>query len=272
MWLDVLYCLELEKVFRNVLNYCRKYNQVFAGTTESATVLARNPYLYRGYRYDSETGLYYLNSRYYDPKTGRFINADGLINQGFPFGNNLFVYCGNNPVKKDDPSGYSDRNAFCTYEDVRHGGLLFVKLAFVAVSAWMLLEQPVIYPAISKTKQNNVLAVAEASLARSKTKEYRSGTEKHHLVAKVAKNARKAREILDSLDINIDGSDNVLEIKTSLHRRLHTNLYYGIANSIVISAYQHAGYDEVAQKQAVLAALKEIRTFVENLNSNPIIW
>ena len=43
-----------------------------AGTTESATVLARNPYLYRGYRYDSKTGLYYLNSRYYDPAIGRW--------------------------------------------------------------------------------------------------------------------------------------------------------------------------------------------------------
>ena len=36
-----------------------------------------NPYRYRGYYYDIETGLYYLQSRYYDPETGRFINADG---------------------------------------------------------------------------------------------------------------------------------------------------------------------------------------------------
>ncbi len=40
------------------------------------TVGAQNPYRYRGYRYDTETGLYYLNSRYYDPELGRFINAD----------------------------------------------------------------------------------------------------------------------------------------------------------------------------------------------------
>ena len=38
-----------------------------------------NPLRYRGYYYDTETGLYYLNSRYYDPETGRFINADGVI-------------------------------------------------------------------------------------------------------------------------------------------------------------------------------------------------
>ena len=56
------------------------------------------------------------------------------------------------------------------------------------------------------------------------------------------------------------------------HRRLHTNLYYDIVNNVVIMAYQNAGNDKEAQRQAVLAALKEIRTFVENLNSNPIFW
>ena len=77
-----------------------------AGTTESATVLARNPYLYRGYRYDAETGLYYLNSRYYDPETGRFINADGFVSTGqWILGNNMFVYCGNNPVNMTDNEG-----------------------------------------------------------------------------------------------------------------------------------------------------------------------
>ena len=77
-----------------------------AGTTESATVLARNPYLYRGYRYDAETGLYYLNSRYYDPETGRFINADGTVSteQGI-LSANMFAYCENNPVNRIDPAG-----------------------------------------------------------------------------------------------------------------------------------------------------------------------
>ena len=77
-----------------------------AGTTESATVLARNPYFYRGYRYDAETGLYYLNSRYYDPETGRFINADGTISteQGI-LSANMFAYCENNPVNRIDPAG-----------------------------------------------------------------------------------------------------------------------------------------------------------------------
>ena len=65
-----------------------------------------NPLRYRGYVYDRETGLYYLQSRYYNPQWGRFINADVLpvTGQGFS-GSNMYVYCGNNPVIRFDPSG-----------------------------------------------------------------------------------------------------------------------------------------------------------------------
>ncbi len=73
-----------------------------------ATVIALNPLTYRGYVYDTETGLYYLQSRYYDPAVGRFINADVYTTTGQGFiGNNMFAYCGNNPVNRVDPSGYS---------------------------------------------------------------------------------------------------------------------------------------------------------------------
>ena len=64
-----------------------------------------NPLRYRGYYYDSETGFYYLNSRYYDPEVGRFINADSLIDNRGIITQNLFQYCGNNPVNNADPSG-----------------------------------------------------------------------------------------------------------------------------------------------------------------------
>ncbi len=66
-----------------------------------------NPLRYRGYYYDSETGLYYLISRYYDPETGRFVNTDNVISgtgdsvQGF----NLYAYCFNNPVNSTDETG-----------------------------------------------------------------------------------------------------------------------------------------------------------------------
>lgn len=67
-----------------------------------------NPFLYRGYYYDWETGLYYLQSRYYDPELGRFINADEpefAVFEQSVLGHNLFAYCGNNVVNESDESG-----------------------------------------------------------------------------------------------------------------------------------------------------------------------
>ena len=80
----------------------------YGNVIESAGILAEiNPLRYRGYVYDSETDLYYLQSRYYDPAIGRFINADAYASTGQGIiGNNMFAYCGNNPVNCVDPDGH----------------------------------------------------------------------------------------------------------------------------------------------------------------------
>ena len=65
-----------------------------------------NPIRYRGYYYDTETGLYYLQSRYYDPQVGKFLNSDSLIDNRNPTNLNVFAYCANNPVKNEDPTGH----------------------------------------------------------------------------------------------------------------------------------------------------------------------
>jgi RHS repeat-associated protein len=71
-------------------------------------IALRNPFRYRGYMYDEESGLYYLQSRYYDPVIGRFVNADGFVSTGQGLmGNNMFAYCGNNPVMRVDIVGMS---------------------------------------------------------------------------------------------------------------------------------------------------------------------
>ena len=67
-----------------------------------------NPFLYRGYYYDRDLGLYYLQSRYYDSNTGRFISADGYVSTGQGLlGYNMYAYCNNNPVKYVDQGGKS---------------------------------------------------------------------------------------------------------------------------------------------------------------------
>lgn len=65
-----------------------------------------NPIRYRGYYYDAETGLYYLQSRYYDTVTKRYINPDGYVFTGQDMqSGNMFAYCGNQPVNRLDTSG-----------------------------------------------------------------------------------------------------------------------------------------------------------------------
>jgi len=67
-----------------------------------------NPFRYRGYYFDSDLGLYYLKSRYYDPQVARFINADGinyLGANGDICAFNLFAYCSDNPVNMVDSTG-----------------------------------------------------------------------------------------------------------------------------------------------------------------------
>lgn len=67
-----------------------------------------NPYRYRSYYYDAELEMYYLQSRYYDPAVGRFINADEYVSTGQGIlGNNMFAYCNNNPITYTDSSGES---------------------------------------------------------------------------------------------------------------------------------------------------------------------
>jgi len=74
--------------------------------TKADTIGKYNPLRYRGYVYDTESKLYYLQSRYYDPAIGRFINADTFATTGQGLlGNNMFAYCGNNSVNNIDPLG-----------------------------------------------------------------------------------------------------------------------------------------------------------------------
>ncbi|CDM67295.1 Hypothetical protein CM240_0116 [Clostridium bornimense] len=66
----------------------------------------KNPYRYRGYRYDEETGMYYLQSRYYNAEWGRFVNCDNIGGKIGELGtHNAFKYCFNNPVNMSDESG-----------------------------------------------------------------------------------------------------------------------------------------------------------------------
>lgn len=100
------------------------------------SVASYNPFLYRGYYYDTELQMYYLKSRYYDPIVGRFISMDKYVStdQGV-LGNNMFVYCLNNPVKYTDYTG-----AIAVVDDMAIWGIALV--AFAATGS-ILITFPV---------------------------------------------------------------------------------------------------------------------------------
>ena len=83
------------------------WGKILTATGDLASTLGvHNPLRYRGYVYDDETTLYYLQSRYYNPAMGRFISADNYPSTGQGLtGNNMFAYCGSNPVSRRDHGG-----------------------------------------------------------------------------------------------------------------------------------------------------------------------
>ena len=77
-------------------------------TDDNASMIAElNPFRYRSYYYDTETGFYFLQTRYYDPEIGRFMTIDDIsyLDPESVNGLNLYAYCLNNPVMHADPSG-----------------------------------------------------------------------------------------------------------------------------------------------------------------------
>ena len=84
------------------------WGKILSITGSMASTLGHdNPFRYKGYYYDEESGLYYLISRYYDPIIGRFVSTDNSVGGfGNLYDNNLFVYCSDNPINRMDPFGH----------------------------------------------------------------------------------------------------------------------------------------------------------------------
>ena len=105
--------------------------------TDSTSIAIINPFRYRGYYYDTEIGMYYLQSRYYDPTAGRFINADmpeiGLV-PNITAIHNLFAYCNNNSINLVDKKGYIS-------ETLALGFIIVAFVTLTILTLWTTTEQ-----------------------------------------------------------------------------------------------------------------------------------
>ena len=100
--------LALDNSGNAVVKYkCGAFGNCTILSGSNVAIANANPFRYRGYYYDTETGFYYLNARYYNPDWCRFISPDSAtyLNPDNPNGLNLYAYCYNDPINYCDPSG-----------------------------------------------------------------------------------------------------------------------------------------------------------------------
>ena len=189
----------------------------------------------------------------------------------------MFAYCVNNPVNMIDTDGNLAISLFAC--------LTFFAVSVITVATCYYISTPQfqtawrqicnnISTAIDNATRNIIVssrsffkAILDNMSKIKKQPTYRHTMEKHHIVAKMAKNAKLARVILASVGIDYwNSSENLVKIKAGLHRRLHTNKYYGWANSVVISAYKAANGDLGKQSFNVKSALGNMKNILETIS------
>ena len=187
---------------------------------------------------------------------GRFINADAFVStsQGL-LGNNMFVYCGNNPIMRIDPSG----NDYCAIDlsETADGGFFSFALTIPAVG---------IGSGVSELWDEFADKVTKSLSKADPTKTYRSDTEEHHIAAKRAIGARKAQHILNEVfPDGVESSYNKVILSTPLHRRIHNGVYYTVTNLLIVNAYESARNDKTLQYERVISALTTIAEILKGL-------
>ena len=199
-----------------------------------------NPFRYRGYFYDNEIGHYYIQSRYYNPVIGRFVNADGesiLLRNNECLCLSLFNYCLNSPLNYTDIAGKIAITISLSMAAAASLAKLLISLLFLWVATAIILDpgfQRALSDAISalgtgiKSLSNAVVKAIDKALDKAKKKGKDNRYERHHIVAQKStnSNATRSREILYEVGLNVNSSCNLVDIKYNLHRHLHTDAYY----------------------------------------------
>lgn len=231
--------------------------------TGDADLAALNPCSYRGYDYDEETGYYYLQSRYYDPEIGRFINADEVdyLGVGDSFGSfNLFAYCNNSPVVFSDHDGHYAIAVFGVKITIELFALFCtLMVALVPLIISFLRDLPKMISYIAGLIQDLVDAVTLVIKKAVKAVK-KNGTAKHHIIARTAWRASYARSVWTGYGLSINDSRNLVPLNVVFHSYLHIVPYYEAVNALVYAGTRRG-------KSGVISIVKIIRTLLASANS-----
>jgi len=227
----------------------------------NSNIVNINPFRYRGYYYDIETNLYYLNSRYYNPVWGRFLNVDKLVgaNQDL-MSYNLYAYVSNSPITKIDFNG--DFAIFLPL--IKPATKVFI-VGATAVAGWLATPQ-------GRTTTSNVAQEVARPIrdVRAFTASQLSGTRSldtpqskvsrpptsqhlHHIVAQTDMRAQGSRDILHHVGLTggVNNPLNLVSLDASFHSGMHTNEYHRRVNTKLSIAYAWADGCSVTQLKNV---------------------
>jgi len=245
---------------------CDAWGKLLDTTGSMATTLgAHNPLRYRGYVYDTETGLYYLQSRYYNPAMGRFINADAYASTGQGvIGCNMFAYCNNNPVNLFDTTGHHPSHLMQKQMEGGGGGAGIIVaggIILLGYSIKTILSATV--ESISKLTREVYEYSQEVKMELAEAKKKRPHV--HHIVPAgnfsnrsetTRAQIKEMHEVLKQANINVWLDPiNLMLVSAGHHASLHTDAYIAHVHSYIMPA--------AGDKDAIYAALN---TLIRNSN------
>ena len=229
------------------------WGKVTVASGSNANLAAKNPFRYRGYYYDSETGFYYLQSRYYDPQTGRFLNADAYADTGDTvLSTNMFAYCENDPVNCVDYSGVA-------------------KVRYPNTGIGKSTVEPISDIVLSAIKSKKVFKNAVFSYSSATSLQY---TKDYHFVITMKKNKNGSIDIVEVIYRVKYATTSNFEASLMKSYKGYFNYVNNFVNNdnvgFAFSAYSDAGGDPrivfaynalyIAVNQKILAP-KEVRLY-----------
>ena len=250
------------------------------------TLGVRNPFRYRSYVYDEESGLYYLHSRCYKPEYQRFVNADTQLDtRGFSA--NQFAYCGNSPVVRVDTDGRLWGTVFSfiaaaaieiaavAAEALTTAAIVLGAAVVVAVAADTATSSDPLISADTAVQIGMCVAVTELMVSNSiaNIQSIATSTEttttsaarvqrerpchRHHIVAKNAWRAAPARRILQQYGISVNDPINLVAVPAKMHASMHTSSYYAMVNSRLLVA-------SLRGEEAVKTELRRLNSLISS--------